>query len=212
MPNLGECGDTFGTLSESRIMKAFLKVLVVTLFASTTGLAGYASQPSSHQNSLAQAQNVPGQDSPIPVFLPNLANVELKDGGSMSGRLTAVDSQTQQIKLELSGQSATVAIADIEKVEFRGEVVIGCGNPDCKIVIRGDEDETSAGNNQKTWSEPLTNFMVINSSKGEAQIQLTSVPKLELRGIRSVAASSSYVVDEIQFDSSGMIILKVKPR
>ncbi len=208
MPNLGECGDTFGTLSESRIMKAFLKVLVVTVFVSTTGLAGYASQPSSHQNSLAQAQNVPGQDSPIPVFLPNLANVELKDGGSMSGRLTAVDSQTQQIKLELSGESATVAIAEIEKVQFRGKVTLR-GRP---IFIRGDEDETSADNNRKTWSEPLTNFRVINSNEGEAQIKLTSVSKLDLRGIRSVAASSSYVVDEIQFDSSGMITLKVKPR
>ena len=208
MPNLGECGDTFGTLSESRIMKAFLKVLVVTLFASTTGLAGYASQPSSHQNSLAQAQNVPGQNSPIPVFLPTLANVELKDGGSMSGRLTAVDAQAQQIKLELSGESATVAIAEIEKVKFRGKVTL----KGSQLVIRGDEDEASPDSNRKTGSEPLTNFRVINPSKGEAQIKLTSVSKLDLRGIRSVAASSSYVVDEIQFDSSGMIILKVKPR
>ena len=130
-------------------MKAFLKVVVVTLFASTTGLAGSASQPPSHHNSLAQVQNVPGQDSPIPVFLPNLAKVLLKRGSSMSGQLTAIDPQAQQIKLELSGESEMVAIADIEKVEFRGEVILGCGNSDCKIVIRGDEDETSAGNNQK---------------------------------------------------------------
>ncbi len=193
-------------------MKAFFKVLVVTLFASTTGLTGYASQPSSHQNSLAQAQNVPGQNSPIPVFLPNLANVLLKGGSSMSGRLTAIDPQAQQIKLELSGESAMVAIADIEKVEFRGEVILGCGNSDCQIVIRGDEYETSAGNNQQTWSEPLTNFSVINPSAGEAQIKLTSPSELELRGILAVAASSSYVVDEIQFDSSGMITLKATPR
>ncbi|MDJ0897805.1 MAG: hypothetical protein QNJ55_03260 [Xenococcus sp. MO_188.B8] len=193
-------------------MKAFLKVVVVTLFASMTGLAGYASQPPSHQNSLAQAQNVLGQNSPISVFLPDLAKVLLKGGSSMSGRLTALDAQAQQIKLELSGESEILEIADIEKVEFRGEVILGCGNSDCKIVIRGDEEETSAGNNQKTWREPLTNFRVINPSTGKAQIQLASLPKLELRGILAVAASSSYVVDEIQFDSSGMITLKVTPR
>ena len=65
---------------------------------------------------------------------------------------------------------------------------------------------------KKTWREPLTNFRVINPSTGEAQIQLTSLPQLELRGILAVAASSSYVVSEIQFDSSGMITLKVTPR
>ena len=193
-------------------MKVFLKVLVVTLFASITGLVGSASPPPSHQNKLAQVPNVSPQDSSISVFLPQGANVTLKKGNSMSGRLTEIDPQTEQIKLELSGESATVEIAEIEKVEFRGDVILGCGNSDCKIVIRGDEDETSPGNNQKTWSEPLTNFRVIDSSTGEAQIQLTSIPKLQLRGILSVASSSSYVVEEIQFDSSRMIILKVTPR
>ena len=193
-------------------MKAFLKVLFVTLLASTTGLAGSASQPPSHQNSLAQVQNVSRQNSPIPIFLPNKAEVTLKGGGSMSGRLTAIDSQAQQIKLELSGESATVALAEIEKVQFKGEVILRCGNSDCKIVIRGDKDKTSAGNNQKTWSEPLTNFRVINPSKGEAQLKLTSVPNSELRGILSVAASSSYVANEIRFDSSRIITLEATPR
>ena len=193
-------------------MKAFLKVLIVSLFASTMGLARSISPPLSLQNSLAQAQNVLEQNSPIPVFLPNLANLVLKGGSSMSGRLSVIDPQAQQIKLELSGGSTTVPIANIEKVEFRGEVILGCGNSDCKIVIRGDDDETSAGNNQKTWSEPLTNFRVINPGKGEAQIQLTSLSNLELRGILAVTESSSYVVNEIQFDSLGMITLKVTPR
>ena len=195
-----------------RIMEAFLKVVVVTTFASTMGLAGSIFQPPSLQNSLAQPQNILGQNSSIPVFLPNLANVILKGGSSMSGRLTAIDRQAQQIKLELSGEPKMVEIAVIDKVEFSGEVILGCGNSNCQIVIRGDEEEASAGNNQKTWSEPLTNFRVINPSTGEAQIQLTSLPKLEWRGILAVAASSSYVVDEIQFDSSGMITLKVTPR
>lgn len=193
-------------------MKVFLKVLFVTLLASTTGLAVSASQLLSHQHSLAQVQNVSEQDSSIAVFLPQGANVVLKKGDSMSGRLTEIHPQAQKIKLELSGESTTVEIAEIERIKFKGEVTLSCGNPDCKRVIRGDEDETSPGNNQQTWSEPLTNFRVINPSKGEAQLKLTSLPKLDLKGIRSVAASSSYVVEEIQFDSSRMIILKVIPR
>ena len=193
-------------------MEAFLKVVVITIFASTMGLTGSASQPPSYQNSLAQAQNVLEQNSPIPVFLPDLANVLLRGGSSISGRLTALDPQAQQIKLELSGGSTTVPIADIEKVEFEGEVILGCGNTDCQLVIRGVDDETSPGNNQKTWKEPLTNFKVTNPGTGEAQIQLTSLSSLELRGILAVAASSFYVVYEIQFDSSGMITLKVTLR
>ncbi|MGK7948611.1 MAG: hypothetical protein AB4368_07355 [Xenococcaceae cyanobacterium] len=194
-------------------MKVFLKVLVVTLFASITGLTGSASPPPSHQNKLAQVKNVSPQDSSISVFLPQGANVTLKKGNSMSGKLTEIDPQAEEIKLELSGESTTVEIAEIEKVEFSGDVILGCGNSDCKIVIRGDEDETSSGNNQKTWSEPLTNFRVINPSTGEAQIKLTSLPKLQLRGILSVASSSFYVVKEIQFDNDlGKIMLKVTPR
>lgn len=193
-------------------MKVFLKVLVVTLFASITGLTGSASPPPTHQNKLAQVQNASEQNFSISVFLPRDANVTLKKGNSMSGRLTEIDPQTEQIKLELSGESATVEIAEIEKVEFSGDVILSCGNSDCKIVIRGDEDETSADNNHKTWSEPLTNFKVINPSTGEAQLKLTSLSKLDLKGIRSVAASSSYVVDEIQFNDSGKIVLKATPR
>lgn len=193
-------------------MKAFLKVMFVTLIASTTGLAGSTSSPPSHHNKLAQVQNVAKQDSSIAVFLPQGANVVLKKGISMSGRLTEIDPQGQRIKLELSGESTTVEIAEIERIKFKGEVTLSCGNPDCKIVIRGDKDKTSAGNNDKIWSEPLTNFRVINPSKGEAQLKLTSLPKLALQGIRSVAVSSSYVVDEIRFDDSGQIILNATPR
>lgn len=190
-------------------MKIFLKVLVVTLFASITGLASSASPPPSHQNKLAQVQNVSPQDFPISVLLPRFADVILKNGNSMSGRLTEINPQAQQIKLELSGESATIEIAEIERVKFREEVSLrGGGN----IIIRGDQNETSSGNNQKTWSEPLTNFRVINPSTGEAEIKLTSLPKSQLLGIRSVASSSSYVVEEIEFDSSRMIILKVAPR
>ena len=192
-------------------MKALLKLLIFTLLTSATGLAGCASQPPRDQNSLAQAQNVLGQNYPIKVFLPNEANLTLKKGGSMSGKLTAVDAQAQQINLELSGESETVAIADIEQVEFEGEVILSCGNTNCEIVIRGDQDKASPNNNRKTWSEPLTNFRVIDPNKGEAEIQLTSIPKLEWQGIYSVAQSSSYVVKEMQFESPGMMTIKVTP-
>ncbi len=192
-------------------MKALLKLLIFTLLASATGLAGCASQPPRDQNSLPQVQNVPRQNSPIPIFLPNKANVTLKKGKPMSGRLIAVDAQAQQINLELSGESATVAIADIEQVEFEGEVILRCGKTKCKIVIRGDQDKTSPNNNRKTWSEPLTNFRVIDPNKGEAEIQLTSIPKLEWPGIYSVAKTSSYVVEEMQFESPGMMTIKVTP-
>jgi len=190
-------------------MKTLLKLLVFSLLTLTMVLAGSGYLLQNHQNSFAN--NVPEQNSPISVSLPNKAEVILKNGGSMSGRLTAIDSQKQEMNLELGNESTSVAILDIEKVEFTGEVILRCGDSDCKIVIRGDEDEKSPDTNRQIWSEPLNNFRVIDPITGEAQIKLISIPENILKGIRAVALRSSYVVDEIQFDSLEVITLKVTP-
>lgn len=53
---------------------------------------------------------------------------------------------------------------------------------------------------------------MLNPSRGQASVSLAGVvnPK-DLRGIRSVAENSLYVVDEIQFNAPGKMTIKVTP-
>ncbi len=182
--------------------KGLLEMGAIACLVLVTGIAGVTVEQ------FTPIHQVIAQTPPIALTLPPLATVYLKGESSMSGRLTNVNSQVKKITLELSGQSAKVSMVDIEKIEFKGEIVLRNGN---KLVIRGDDDNPSTNNNQKTWREPLTHFKLINQSKGQAQIQLSSVTNLELRGIRVVAAKSTYVVNEIQFEPSGTIKIKVTP-
>jgi hypothetical protein len=136
--------------------------------------------------------------------LPPTARVILKQGGDKSGRLKYIDPQTQQITLS-SGRDSQVAIAAIDKLVFEGELILR-GKP---IVIRGEGEPS--GSIQETWSEPLTNFKVRNPNKGEAEINLKSLPKDKWQGIQSVAQDSSYVVEEMRFQSPKMLTVRVTP-
>jgi hypothetical protein len=81
------------------------------------------------------------------------------------------------------------------------------------IVIRGDRSQKSPNQNGKVFQEPLGNFQLVDGKKGEARVMITSIANpLELRGIQSVAQSSSYVVEEIRFGPSDKIQVRVSPR
>lgn len=125
-------------------MKVFFKVLVVALFAAIIGLAGCDRQPPSDRNKSAQANNVQ-KDAPIPVLLPTVAEVVLKKGEPKSGRLTAIDGK--QLKIEGSGRTATVAIADVKKVTFKGDIHYSSNG---NMPIRG-KDKSSASD-REIWS------------------------------------------------------------
>lgn len=175
--------------------------MTVTGLLSIATLAGYP---------LVTATTKPtGSIAKIPVFLPRDARVFLKNGRSMSGRLTKFDSRTKTIAIELSGESRDVAIKQMEKVQFQGEVIIKDGKA---IVIRGDEGKTDPNRNRKRWQEPLQNFNLLDANTGKAEINLTSLPPLQIRGIETVARNNSYVVEEIQFTPSDKIEIQVNPR
>jgi hypothetical protein len=91
---------------------------------------------------------------------------------------------------------------------FKGEVILRSTGD---IVIRGDNNKVSSGSHQKTWTEPLTNFILRNPSKGEAELKLTSVNKDELWGIQSVAQDSTWVVEEMYFESPEKVKIRVSP-
>lgn len=190
-------------------MKAFLKVLVVALLASAAGLTGCVQQTQSSQAESVRVNSVQEKELKISVVLPATAEVVLKRGESKSGRLMGIDPQGKNLRLESGGDSAIVTLADIEKVTFKGEAML-YGND--RIFIRGVQNGESTSSGGKTWSEPLINFNLINPSEGEAELRLTSLSKAELQGIRAVAKDNSYVVEQMRFEPSEKMTIKVTLR
>lgn len=181
-------------------MKDFFKILVVALVATAPQLAG--------DTHVATSQNVPtgnfltaqvkADEASVPVALPDLADVFFKGGESWSGRVTAIDSQTQKLSIQRNGITS-IPLSQVEKVVFResGLVYKASGQP----VIRGDGTVPAA--KQATWSGvPLTAFRVQDPMRGQAEVRLGPpvVSRLRLQGIVSVAKDRTYVVDEMQFD------------
>lgn len=190
------------------MMKDILKFIAITSLISMTGSAGYSS-PGLTQPTPSTSTEVIRSFEPIAVVFPSSVEIKLKNNSTRSGRLTNIDSQTKQITIESSNQTKTVNIKEIERIMFNGEVVLLNGD---KIVIRGESNQSSPNNNQKVWQEPLKNFKITDANKGNAEVTLSSVTDpLQLKGILAVAQKSSYVVEEIQFESSGKIQIRVTP-
>jgi predicted small lipoprotein YifL len=185
-------------------MKVFFKVLVVALFAAILGLAGCGRQPPSDRNKSAEAINIP-KDAPISVLLPTVAEVVLKKGEPKSGRLTAIDGK--QLKIEGSGRTATVAIAEIEKVTFKGDIKYYSNG---KTTIRG-EDKSSASD-REIWSDiPLSDFTLQDPKTGAANVKLTAsgVVTDKILGIQT-ATHLVFVVDKMSFNpTSGKMTIEV---
>lgn len=187
-----------------KIMKLLPKIIVMTSFMLTMGVTVFSLSILSNQSVLSQVNNI---NKNIPVNLPSSAKVILNQGETMSGRLANIDANNEEITLELSGKSTQVMIKKIKKIEFKGEVILR-GQ---RLVIRGEDNENN--NNQKTWVEPLANFSIKNSQTGEGTIKLTSITNnAELRGILAVAKKSNYVVNEIAFEASNKVRIKVTIR
>lgn len=125
----------------------------------------------------------------------------------MSGRLTKFDSRTKTVAIELSGESRNVAMKEMEKVHFQGEVIIKSG----RLVIRGSGEKNDPNQNRQRWTEPLQNFKIIDVNEGKAEVTLTSLDSLEIGGIEDVVRNSSYVVEEIKFNPSDKIEIQVNP-
>ena len=177
-------------------------ILVVLVLA--TGLGGCAAKSPPNQGKSDVKPPITADNRLVPLTLPPTAKVILQQGEPKSGRLMSIEPHKQQITL-FSGRNSLVAIAEIDKLVFEGEVILR-GK---EIVIRGEEK--SSGSGQETWSEPLTNFKVRDGSKGEAEINLKSLSKDKWEGIQSVAQDSSYVVEEMQFQSPQMLTVRVTP-
>ena len=184
---------------------SFFKIMAVTGLIALTGLVGNPLEVQS-RSVLTVAQGTKA-GSQIPVFLPDDVKVKLKGGASLSGRVTNFDAKAKKVTLTNGPDSQTVAIKDIDVILFQGKVILRNNKA---IVIRGDDSQKSPNQNGKTFKEPLQNFQIVDATKGEARVTITN--PLELKGVQSVAQNSSYMVEQIRFDSSDQIQIQVTPR
>jgi hypothetical protein len=185
--------------------KVIFKGLIIALLVLASGVAGCTQKTPTQSRETNVITTTPSANLLIPLALPLTAKVIIKQGQQKSGHLTAINSQ--QITL-FSGKDSSIPIATIDKVVFEGEVVLRSGGT---IVIRGEKNEASSESNQKTWTESLNNFILHDPSKGQAELKLTSVDTGELMGIQAVAQNSTWVVEEMRFESPEKIKIQVRP-
>lgn len=176
-------------------MKKLYPIITATSLVFIASLAGYHLPAT-------------GDRSPvIPVFIPDDTKVSLKNGTSLSGRLIKFDSPTKMIALGRDSKTKEVAMKEIKQIEFQGKVIIKSGT----LVIRGEGGSSNQNQNRQSWTEPLQNFRIVDVNQGKAEVTLTSLDSLEIRGIEGVAIKSSYVVEEIKFNPSDKIEIQVNP-
>jgi small nuclear ribonucleoprotein (snRNP)-like protein len=114
-------------------MKKLYPIITATSLVFIASLTGYHLPATGDQS----------PEKKIPVFIPDDAKVSLKNGTSLSGRLTEFDSQAQTIALERDSKAKAVAMKEIEQIEFQGKVIIQERRPP---VMRTQGEVNSLGN------------------------------------------------------------------
>ena len=190
-------------------MKKLYPIITATSLVFIASLAGYHLPATGDRSPVKK----------IPVFMPDDTKVSLKNGTSLSGRLIKFDSQAKTIALGRDSKTKEVAMKEIEQIEFQGKVIIResrslvISQPPFISRPQGEESLLSSHQQQRRerWQEPLQNFKIIDVNEGKAEVTITSLDPLEIRGIEVVASKSSYVVEEIKFNPSDKIEIQVNP-
>ncbi|MBO1050541.1 MAG: hypothetical protein HEQ25_00510 [Dolichospermum sp. DET73] len=190
------------------VLKTFSFVLVLSLVGMTENL-----KPVTANIQLAQT---PGKvkkkvnNSPIPLALPIKADIKLKNGDSMTARVTGFDSKGKKIEFSYGKTSKSLPVAQVQQVVFRKDKDSLVYTATGSLVIRGEDNSKAT---QSEWSNlPLQAFELVDSQRGQAKVDLATIKKpQELSQIQSVAVKSLYIADEIQFSSTGKITIKVTP-
>ena len=178
-------------------MKRFYSVLILALLTATVTGLGDMSLFVGQSAPLATATAV-AQSAPLPVSLPAVAVITLKNGGERRGKVVGFDSQNQTILLQRGGDSSSIPLDQVAKVVYDRRIPFYREHG--PIVVRGEK--AAPAGDPDSWSNvPLSNFKVNDASRGQAVVMLDSVlPDSRLRGVRGVAVSSTYVLDEMQFN------------
>ncbi|WP_013321204.1 hypothetical protein [Gloeothece verrucosa] len=187
-------------------MKKALQLIAIAVLVGTVATFNEKTRANTYQ--IPTIKQNASTNALIPVALPTLADISLKDSSSLSGQVSAFDPTNQTVQISRSGNSRTLQISQIQKITFRRDALVYDG--DGKIVIRGEDRATAF---LSTWQGiPFNGLRLINPNLGQAQVSLAGVMKpIQIREISSVAKKSIYVVNEIQFDSTGKMNIQVIP-
>ncbi|MDY6805409.1 MAG: hypothetical protein SXA11_16595 [Cyanobacteriota bacterium] len=189
-------------------MKILLRITLILVLSATTGLLGKLPEAKSDPNTLAQTEDATTATPPIPVSLPALAKVTLKDGNTRSGR--AIDFNSEQLTIKRDKSRATVPIADIVGVEFDGSVWWPEGTE--FITIRGDD--TIKKGEPVRLQVRMDGFEWVEKERGIANISSEAVVDVDgqgtenLKGILGVVNSGQirYVISQIEFDLENKLL------
>ncbi|MEQ9357237.1 hypothetical protein [Coleofasciculus chthonoplastes] len=186
-------------------MKTALNIITLTLLVSSPGVIGYAETTMSKPREIAQAANQQAQ--PLPVALPDSALVWQKPGGSISGQLTALSEQG--LTISLNNFSQTLPLDEVNRIEFQDEVWIRDRWGRRERKIRGENASTRG---QQVWrGVPIAAFQLQNGETASLRLE-TVLSREDLQDILSISRDSVYIVDAIEFDSSGQTMtIKATP-
>ena len=144
-------------------MKIVSKTLSLMLVVAVTGIAE-SIKPVTANIQLAQISTqatTTVENPPISLALPTMADIKLKNGESMTARVSRFDPQGQKIEFSRGKKSKLLSVTEVQQIVFKtGSLVyIGTG----EIVIRG-EDKSKA--TQSVWSDiPLEAFELFDPQK-----------------------------------------------
>ncbi|MCC5640527.1 hypothetical protein LC593_32805 [Nostoc sp. CHAB 5844] len=184
-------------------MTAFFKAMLVGVLMTggvlaANNISAIGKEVKTGNSLLAQAPTK-SQTIALPIALPDFADISLKGGESLSGRVIKVDAQGQTLTIQRSSKTRSIPLGKIEKVLFKNGAVAYTSNG--RQIIRGERKRPTG--KPVTWNGvPLDTFKIKNPAKGEAEVKLAPpvVSSAGLLGIQSVAKDRQYVVDQIQFD------------
>jgi hypothetical protein len=193
-------------------MKIVSKTLSLMLVVAVTGIAE-SIKPVTANIQLAQISTqatTTVENPPISLALPTMADIKLKNGESMTARVSRFDPQGQKIEFSRGKKSKLLSVTEVKQIVFKKDKGALVYTYTGATVIRG-EDHSKA--TQSVWLDiPLEAFELFDPQKGQARVNLATVknPK-ELKQIDAVARKSLYIADEIEFSSKGKMTIKVTP-
>lgn len=181
------------------IIKALSSRLAVTLLAIATGLLTQATVASQDLQRgdlpFLQAQVNQNKDL-LEVTLPTEAVISLKGGKKLDGQVIEIDNKGQKLSVRQGREKQSLALDQVEKVEFNGTVFY---RTDGRQAFRGDGGTLSPAGDQRTLPNiPMNAFTLEDANKGKAKV--TFLPGELSRGIRDTAKNRQFVVDEMQFN------------